>query len=813
MSTKWFILSMALLAAACTPPPAPKPQVQQIQYPYVVWKRSLPARTFIVEDSQRRLFGVELDERNRPVAIHAFEKSSGREKWSKETLLGQTDPELPWSVNVYVRGMTLAYWEASDRIVGVDRYTGADKWEKPVAGHKLGVMGENFVTVFNDEIRIIDPESGKITAFSLGRKITDFLVTPRGYVLAVTGTRASLVDLENEKLTVRWEWEMDLAGGFQAGLPLASDDAILFFQKTAPEDAFVHVVAYDLQKMTEMKRLSLRGTEENPRAFAVFSDRPEMVRLLIKPVHAGDVEWHTLNLAEGKDDGINYITGKLPAPCYLGSKMSWCGTEAGVTAYTTHPWKEAWSQETIYPGNEGLHKIAGGILVTAGGSRIKAFDANGTSPYTYDLKSPTLKEPRVNRILGVHEGIVWFTVVDYSADKARKRPVGEVWAYQPGRDVLWRIPVGDAQNTMDAMAFLPEAGIIAAADETSFMEIALASGTVTRRPHKVRITGKESISLKVFQNVAAVLCSHGVHVFELAKARDLGFVELQREAAPAGKTAPGKTAPEPFSRAFLAADETRVYVRDRAASRDILALDVKTGKILWKLPIPDLLDPAAEVIPAGLLLVTAEKTRLADPASGQVKAEMPGSAHMVRLADRVVLFHEEKTKPAPAARLVAVSYDPAEGASTPAVLWQKAFEPAADAPLAGFPVAWPLWVKAGADTVMFDSKGGRCLTILASADASLQLELCKGVWPWPPIANEASFLHATGAYIGSIPPNEQGLLEFSLNGRFRQLMKMGKTGENSAMWPQFTPVQKQTIHLWMPSNALTAIQVANPDAP
>ncbi len=806
MNSKWIFALSALLAAACSPPPAPKPQVSQVQYPYVAWKRTLPARTFIVEDAQRRLFGVELDERNRPVALYAFEKSSGRKKWSREAVLGLADPELPWSVQVHVRGTTLAYWDASNQIVGLDRYSGVEKWEKPVPGRGLGVMGENFVTAFENEIRLIEPESGKVTSFPLGRKITDFRVTPRGYVLAVMGDVAALVDLENEKLSIRWEWKMDLAGGFRAGFPTASEDAIVFFQKTAPEDAFVHVVSYDLQKMAEMQRLSLRGIEENPRAFATFSDRPEFVRLMLRPMHPSDAEWHTLNLAEGKGAGINYVSGKLPSPCYLGAKTSWCGTDSGVAAYSTHPWKEAWTQETIYPGTEGIHKIEGDIFITAGGSRIKAFAADGTSPFTYDLKSPTLKEPRVNRILGMHNGVVWFTVVDYSTDKVRKRPAGEVWAYQPGRDVLWRIPVGDAQNTMDAVTFLPEAGIIAAADETAFLEIALANGAVTRRPHKVRILGKESIQLKVFQNVAVLTCTHGVHVFELSKARDVGFLELHREAGAAGKGTP-------FSYAFLAADESRVYVRDKAAPRDMMALDAKNGKQLWKVPLPDLLDPAAELLPAGLLLVSAEKSRLLNPANGQLVREMPGSTHMVRLADRIVLFHAENTKPAPAARLVAVSYDPAENSTSPAVLWQKAFEPQTEAPLPGFPVAWPLWVKAEADYVMFDSKGGRCLTMLATADGSPQLELCKGIWPWPPMANEKNFLHATGAWVESVPAAEQGLVEFSLAGRFRQLLKMSKTAEGAAVWPQFTPVQKQTVHLLMPANALTAVQVANPDAP
>lgn len=812
MFKKWFIIVWMLLITACTPPPAPKPQVQQIQYPYVAWKRSVLGRMFIVEDAQRRLFGVELDDNNRPIAIHAFEKHSGREKWSREAKLGLTNPDLPWSVQVYVRGTTLAYWEASNRIVGLDRYSGAEKWEKPVDGRGLGVMGENFVTVFNDEIRLIDSETGKVTSFSIGRKITDFRITPRGYVLIVMGETASLVDLENEKLTVRWEWNMDLAGGFRAGFPMASDDAILFFQKTAHENAFVHVVSYDLQKMTEMQRITLRGNEEHPRAFSVFSDRPDMIRMLIKPLHSGDIEWYTLNVSSGEKAGIDYISGKLPSPCYFGVPMSWCGTESGITAYTTHPWKEAWSQETIYPGTEGLHKIVGDVLITAGGSRIKAFTQNGSSPYTYDLKSPTLSEPRVNRILGVHEDVVWFTVVDYSTSKTRKFPVGEVWAYKPGRDVLWRIPVGNAQNTMDAVVFLPTEGIIVAADETSFLQIALSNGAVTRRPHKVRITGKESLQVKVFPNTVAITCSHGVHVFELTKARDLGFVELRREVNES-KVAPGKTATPPFAYSFLAADDTRVYVRDKAAPRDVIAIEIKSSKVVWKLSMTDLLDPTVEPIPAGLVVVTAEKTRLVHPVSGQVTAEFPGSSHIVRLADRIVLFHSEVTKPTPAARLVAVSYDPAEGSSAPVLLWQKAFEPSTEPPLAGFPVVGPLWVKAETDFVMFDSKGGRCLTILASADASVQMELCKSVWPWPPVANEKNFLHASGAYISSVPDSEQGLLKFSLNGRFRQLMKLGKPIETAVMWPQFTSAQKQTIHVWMSPGVFTAIQVANPDAP
>ncbi len=810
---------LGLLAVACTPPaPVKAPTQNQVQYPYVAWKRALSGRTFIVDDSQRRLFGVELDEKNRPVVLHALEKSSGRKRWSKEAELGLRDPELPWSVEVAVRGGTIAFWTADNQIHGLDRYSGVEKWEKPLPGLGLAALGENFVTAWGDEIRLVDPETGKVVPFALGRKITQPLhVTPTGFIVAVTGETIRLVDLENEKLAVKWEWNPNPAGGFLAGAVSASEDAIALFQKAVAEDRHLRIAAYDLTALKEMYALSLRGAEENPRTFARFSAQNHLARVLVRPVHSGDVEWHTVDLQAGRTLNVNYVADKLASPCVLEEKLSWCGTDKGITAYTTHPWKEAWSQETIYPGDEGEHMAIGENFVIAGGSRVKGFSPTGSTTFTYDLKSPTLKEPRVNRILGAKDGVLWFTVVDYSLDKVKRRAVGEVWGFNPsGNAVLYRVPVGDAQNTVGTVRMLPELGLIVAADETSYVQIALANGAVTRRPHKVRIAGKESLRLQVFQNVAAISCSTGVHAFELTKVRDLGFVELSREVkapvgAPAAKPAAPAPAPSGFSYTFLAASETHAFVRDKAAGREMLALELKTGKVTWKEPMADLLDPQVEVLPAGLLVVSPEKTRLVAPATGKVSTELAGSTRVIRLADRVVLFHAEKVAPAPAARLLVVSYDAGEG-NAPKALWEKQFAAGKEAPLPGFPVAWPLWVHAESEYVMFDSEGGRCLNIHTSVDGEPVLSLCKGVWPWPPMSHERSFLHATGPYVAGVPAEQQGLFSFRLAGQLKQILKIGKSSADAMIWPQFARIQKATVHLLMQGNALTAVQVSDPDA-
>ncbi|PKN24959.1 MAG: hypothetical protein CVU65_10155 [Deltaproteobacteria bacterium HGW-Deltaproteobacteria-22] len=803
-----------LLALACTPPNTKKAPVQnQVQYPYVVWKRALPGKTFIVEDSQRRLFGVELDEKNRPAVLHALEKGSGRKRWSREGELGLSDAELPWSVQVHVRGNTIAFWTADNRVLGLDRYSGVEKWEKPLQGLGLSVLGENFLTAWGDQIRLVEPETGKITSFSLGRRITAPLhVTPKGFIVAFTGDIAQLVDLENMKLTVKWEWKMNLDGGFSAGQASSSEDAIAFFQKTVAEDNFVKIVAYDLAALKEMYQIKIRGQEDNPRTFARFSGEPNLARLMIRPYHPGDSEWHTVDLQEGKLKHLNYVNGKLATPCFLGEKLSWCGTETGISAFTTHPWTPAWTQETIYPGSEGQHMAVGETFVIAGGSRVKGFSATGSTVFTYDLKSPSLKEPRVNRILGAKDGVLWFTVVDYSTDKVKRRAVGEVWAYTlASNTVTSRIPVGDAQNTLGTVRFLPESGLIVAADETSFVQIALANAAVSRKAHKVRIEGKESLGLKVFQNIAAITCAHGVQSFEIGKARDLGFLELVRapKAALAGKPAAPTAAG--FSYSFLAVSETHAFVRDKADDREVLALELKTGKTTWKAPMTDLLDPQVEVIPAGLLIVSPEKTRLLDPATGKATTELAGSTRMIRLADRVVLFHAEKSTPAPGARLLVVSYD-ADDKNQPKMLWDKTFAAGKEAPLAGFPVAWPLWVHSESEYVMFDSEGGRCLNILSSADGSPVRELCKGVWPWPPMAFERSFLHATGPFVAAVPIEQQGLFQFRLAGPWKQILKLGKSGDGAMIWRQFSEVQKATLYLLMQSNALSAVQVGDPES-
>ncbi len=789
-----------ILATACTPKESPKPVVREVKYPYVSWRRTMNGRTIVMEDSQRRLFAVELNDANRPVALHALEKSSGRQRWTWDGELGLLDPDLPWTANLFVRGNTLAFWTADNRIIGLDRYSGADKWEKPVKGIGLAALGENFITVWNDEIRLVENETGKITALKLGKRITAPLaITPKGYVVVTTGDTAHLVDLENEKLTVKWSWKPDLAGGFRISQVHAAEDAIVFFQKTAAEDNHLRIVGYDLQELKEVSRLDIRGSEENPRAFTHYSDNDNVVRLLVRPEHSGDLELHSVDLSESKHLGVNYLAGKLDAPCWLGVSQSYCGTDSGFDAYTTHPWKKIWSEETIYPGSEGRHLIIGGNLVTAGGSRVKVFTPTRTSPLTYDLKSPSLKEPRVNRILGAEGDVLWFTVVDYSTDRVRRKPVGEIWAFSTASgQVIHRIPVGDPQSTVDTVRFLPKEGLILAADDRSFMTIALAGGRVQRRGHKVKLSGKESLAIHLQQNLAVVAGSQGVHVFEFARMRDLGYRDLSVPAAEASVRA-----------SFLASSDSHLFVRTQEGDKQIVALELKTGKQVWAVPSPEILDPRVALVPAGLLLASPENTRLLNPADGKTVRELPGSLRLVQLADRVILFHREKTTPAPAGRLQVVSYEAEE--DLPRMLWERKFEAGEEAPLPGFPVAWPLWVAAENDFVLLPSGGGRCLEILGSADGSPVLNLCKGAWPWPPILYERFFYHATGMYMDAIPEEQQGLLQFSLSGQYKQIMKLGKGQGDTFMIPQFSVMQRRTIYLLMTQNALSAVQVGNPD--
>ncbi|PKN31971.1 MAG: hypothetical protein CVU63_21175, partial [Deltaproteobacteria bacterium HGW-Deltaproteobacteria-20] len=91
-------------------------------------------------------------------------------------------------------------------------------------------------------------------------------------------------------------------------------------------------------------------------------------------------------------------------------------------------------------------------------------------------------------------------------------------------------------------------------------------------------------------------------------------------------------------------------------------------------------------------------------------------------------------------------------------------------------------------------------------------ELCKGVWPWPPMAFERSFLHATGPFVAAVPIEQQGLFQFRLAGPWKQILKLGKSGDGAMIWRQFSEVQKATLYLLMQSNALSAVQVGDPES-
>jgi PQQ-like domain len=810
-----FTIAISLFTACTEKKKTKKIEVENPSYPAISWKKGLNSKVFVFGESNRRIFAFEYDENNKPISMNSYDKRTGRSKWRKDIEVALRDPSIPWSYGAGIKGVTIAVWTKENKIVSVDKYQGRDHWDKPVDGMGLSVIGENFITAYKTNIRLIDPETGKVSDIDVGSEITKPIhVTSKGYLVVVTGETGLLVDIENLKLNVLWKWEMNLDGGFYPGSVFSAGDVVAFLQRTRAVERKVTFFSYDTTTLKQKYKLLFRGTESRPNAFQLF-ENGNHGRLVINPESKGDKKWYTVDLKSGKIVGKPLVNSdNQPKDCVLTEKLSFCATEKGVSLYDTSLWTKKWFQETIYPVNDAEHKFAGDNIVLAAGTRVKVFSSKGAN-WVFEIKDRNLKEPRVNRILGSSEGVIYFTVVDYTRDNRGKNK-GEIWALDINtKKRKWKVSVGEAKNTLDAIVYLPKQNLIYAVDNSKISKIELPAGQITKRFHRVKTNKKSRVKLGINGKIGYAIFENEVKLFAISQKKFKVFknsITLVKKPKKR-KLKKGEKPEEPKKFAFMGAysniktDTHLVILKAKQGNKEIVCYNLDTGGKLWTKEIKSIFDPTFNSLPSGFFFSTREKSYVVDPKSGKTIKELPGTHRYFIVGNSIVLMNKVKNNPSPSTRLMVFDIKPVKG-KNPKTVWQKVFKKEKETLLEGMIKATPSWLATSTDYIYYPTKGGRCVKMVDALNGENIMEFCKGAWPWPPLFYDKKFYQATGMKQESIPSGQQGLISFSLDKKWKQVIKIGKYGDNKYLNTQFSPIKRGTLYLLGNGETLQAIRVA-----
>ncbi|MBN2723376.1 MAG: PQQ-binding-like beta-propeller repeat protein [Deltaproteobacteria bacterium] len=812
MRRVFLILPAILVLVSCKPAPKTPKVVDapKVIFPQINWKKAATGKVFVVGESRRRVFALEYDEKMNPFSIVAYEKNTGIKKWSREVDLGIGNIEEPDSFGVAVKSAAIGYWSKDNTIHAVDKYRGVEMWDKKVKGFGLSILGENFITAWNTKIRLVDPETGKTTDFEMGRKITSPIhVTPKGFIVVITGDTANLVDLENEKVNIRWSWEIDSEGGFDAGKFLSSDETLQVFQKTLPSQNLVYLKSWDMDKLTPVWKKKFIGVEGKPATFKRYGS--SNARLVIIPEGTTERQWHQINLKDGKiGDTPVFSQDDPPKRCVLGENRSFCVNDKTVSFYETSTWKKLWDRETIYSVNDFKHMFMGTNLVLAAGTRVKSFRPDGSTAFVYELKARNMKDPRVNQILAYIDGILVITVVDYTVDKRTRKTSGEIWGFDPAaKSVKWKLPLDEAKSTLEAVSLTPDKKHVIASSKGTIYVVSIPDGKKTSKRLKLK---NRSLSVKTGSSDKFLWAYNetALEVFSLEKLKSLGFFKLKILPAKSRIKIKKKNASAPvmeLNYIFGAVDEKAVYLYEKN-SKKLVAFEMKKGKEIWKLDFDSILDPRILAVKGKVFISSFKKSLVLNATDGKVVKELPGYHRVILIGDNVVSFRKINLKPKTASRLTAFTYEKGKK-GLPATAWKIEFKGIKGKdPLDGFDSEIPAWVHSTTEYVFYPSNGGRCLKVHSAQDGSEILNLCKGAWMWPPLFYNGSFYAATGTMQTKIPFAQQGLVKFKLDGKWKRIIKMSKHGNSRYMNTQFAPLKKGTIYVQGSGDILHSISVS-----
>ncbi len=766
MKKTWLAILVLITGIGCAP--APKAPVKKVEapkkdYPYVVWRKRVDGPFSVIGMSRRRVFVME---KSQGYAVKAFNKKTGRLHWSWQVQPALASESDPWSFQAAVAGRTVAVWTKDDKIRAMEKYRGVEVWESAVDGMGLAVLGVNFVTAWKNNIRLIEPDSGKVTDYPLEREISaPVVVTPKGYLAVMMGEELLLVDLTDDKAVVKKRYRLDLTGAFEPGRPLATEGSVLLYQKTIPEEEFLVVRSIDASTFQDRWTQRLRGrVPVIKKAFQPFADGSGMVTS-VSSMTTREHYWKFIS-ADGKTVRRLVRDSLAPAECVLGSPISFCPTDKGVEAYDTTTWKKLWFRETIYPVDGLKHAFVGKNIILAAGVRVKGLSPKGDTLFALDVKARGLKDPRAVAILGSRDNVAFVAVVDSAMGS--KRDAGEIWAVDTASGkLLWRAKVGKAKVVRTSVLLMPEQDAIFVANSSKLLKISMKNGRVVRRSHGLRNIKKAEVT--GYDRWVAVIAGDRVSVFDVTRMKKLRTLKITGRI-PVGLV-PGF---------FLTLD---------SASKKLVAMDLKKGRDAWSVEhVPFSMKPSLFINGSSksALLVSYQGSMTLDLV-GHNSQTLLGAMKAVKVGSFIVLVMKETAKPTLSWRIQAYPYE--EGDK---VLWT------ADSSKYGNMLSW---LRTTVDYVLIPGPDSKGIVALAGDTGEVAFKTDSRKIASPVVSFRDRFAFTTGT-----PGPDGGVFALDVAGRVKPLFKARRSplGLRSKV-----KLEGSTLYLLEGDSVIEAVRVSD----
>lgn len=703
-------LSLVLLSA-CPAPQTSKPRRRANpaapSYPYRGKTIRTENRIHIFAHTKTRALGVMFQPAAgglvKPVAIVGVDARRGSVRWTKPVALKRLNPELPWSFEIARNVTILAAWVEGDKIKAFDIY-GRDAWESKLTG-VLGVakLGEGFITAKGSKIYFLDIRAGRASEVAdLGAPITAPLsVLAEGEVIALTGDFLVGVNLDAKGDKVLFRHRLGLTEGLLPIKPQVKADSIVVGSRAVPLVIKTEVSLLDPNTLKPTWKQLLPGRIRSHDSLHVLGDQVRVVnRIPGRQDHL-----YMLNAKSGQV--VGKIKAKVRRGCQYGLKQLYCVTRKAVVAYDRKTLQETWRREMLDDVSGNQHLAHGGTFYIAEGSKVVGVDTEGRVGFSFEIKAPPYR-PQVNRVLG----IVGDTLVITVADWIRMRGTGQIWGVNlttGKRRWVKQLPapayteravqlVGELVIWADALwtnACVAKNGMV----KGRWMHLIRAPATKLPR---VSTNGKSVWMTRAGQLV--LLSSTNGRVIWKTK---LGMSKL------------------------IAAGRTLAFLK--TPTGEIRALDLKTGKLRWKVQYDATLTPHLVEAPGGVIISHHSQALVLDPATGAPKATWkPGGWQLRLMGDAPLLVRVLTFEPQVAGMLEAVRFDRERKKASQSWIHTvprpaKPEKPLDSAVQNRFP-----WFHVAGDLVLYPSRGGRCLSALDIVDGKQRWKECTLAWVAPP---------------------------------------------------------------------------------
>lgn len=754
------------LLAACPAPPQPRARPQDDapppSYPYRGKVTRVEGRVHVFEVTKSRALGVAYSPAAgglvKPSAIVGIDPRRGLAQWTKPVALKLRNPALPWTFEIARNITFVAVWTEEETIKTFDIY-GRDAWESKDKG-LLGVatLGEGFVTAKGTKILYLERQTGKTSEVAdLGAPISaPLVVLPEGEIVALTGDFLVGVNLDAPAAQrVIFRHRIETAEGLEPTKPQALADAIIVGSRALPLVIKTEVSVLDPNTLAPRWKTLIPGRVRSHEAVQVLGE-----------------EIRVSNRMEGETDRVfvlrtkdGQVVSKQKAVtrrhCYHGTKQVFCMTPKAATAYDRSSLAEIWTREMLDDVTSSRHLAVGDTFYIAEGAKVVGISGTGQVGFSFEVKAPPFR-PKANRILGLVDGVLVFTVADWISGKG----MAQVWGVdlQTGK-LKWSKALAAPAYSESAVTLVGDRVIWS--DPTFISACRASTGALSGRwPHLLKAAATK-IPAVMQLGEQAIALREGKLAFLNPKTGQT----LWRADIGAGQV--------------VAAGATHLYVK--SPKGEIIALENKKGKETWKVAWDPTLTPKVVEVPGGTILSHHERALVIETATGQQKAEWkPGGWHLDLAGDAPVLVRVVTFKPKAAGLLEAVTYN--REARKVSRAWSTSIPHAPQAETALDPTvqgSFP-WFHAASDLVLLPQKGGNCLAALDLTDGKQRWRQCDLACIAPPQAYGTVLYLATGPLRPSLPESRQGL--FSLDtgtGQAKQLFKVPRQGEERFMWPQY----------------------------